>query len=141
MTNYKQTASKPRSNLSLMSWNIQSRDSTEGNKLEDPDFINTLKDSDIICFQETRKPPKLCNYKAFNSTRPGQSSGGVSILYKTGISGGVTHYKSNISIDFVTIKLNKNFFHTKNDIYIVCFYIPPSNSSYRKRQEKIPGNF
>ena len=121
-----------------MSWNIQSRDTTEGNKLEDPDFINRLKDSDIICFQETRKPPKLCNYKAFSSTRPGQSSGGVSILYKTGISGGVTHYKSNISVDFVTIKLNKNFFHTKNDIYIVCFYIPPSNSSYRKRQEKNP---
>ena len=121
-----------------MSWNIQSRNSKEGNKLEDPDFINRLKDADIVCFQETRKPVKLCNYKAYNSTRPGQSNGGVAILYKTGISGGVSHYRSNLSQDFVTIKLNKNFFHTKKDLYIVCFYISPGNSKYRKRQQKSP---
>ena len=144
-TNIKASNSKhkllcSRSSLKILSWNIQSRNlKYEGNQFFIPEFQSLIAQNDIVCLQETKNPIKFENYRCFNNLRPGGSKagGGVAILINNEISKGITQYKTPHINDVITIKLHKNYFHTSKDTYIMCVYISPESSPYRKRQ---PGN-
>ena len=98
--------------LRLLSWNIQSRNSKhEGNKTRIRDFNNIFINHDIVCFQESRKPIKLENFKTFNSNRPGgpKSGGGVAIMVRNEIIKGVSQYKTGHIPDVLAIKLKDRY--------------------------------
>ena len=135
---YQKITHKKYTDISIISWNIQSRNSTEGNKFLDNNFLSNIANFDIVCLQETKAPINLNNYRAFNSNRTDSVSGGVSILYKTEFSKGISQFHTKITPDVVIAKLSKNYFNTKFDVYVVSFYISPSNSSYLKRKSHDP---
>ena len=129
--NYNKT--KHRNQLSLLSWNIRDHIDDHVNKFEISDFLKHIQNSDIICLQETKGPIKLENYLVYNSNRKQSRSGGVAIVVDNSIRKGVTRVKINETPDAVAIKLNKNYFRLDFDIYLICFYISPANSSYTKK--------
>ena len=125
-----------RNKLEILSWNIQSRNSrVEGNKCLQPDFLKLITSADLICLQETKKPIKIQNYRCYNSNRPGgpKLGGGVAILVDNKIRQGATRVSTPTTHDAIAVKLSKHFFNTKKDTYIICVYISPSTSPYRKR--------
>lgn len=121
--------------LKIMSWNIQSSSSIIGNKFDDALFIDNFKNHDIVCLQETRQSVQMNNYRAICSLRPGARSGGVAILYKNGLIGGVDQIKNKNkgNNDIVICKLKKSFFKLNQDIYIINAYIKPVSSSGRDK--------
>ena len=106
-------------NISVISWNIQSRNGKEGNKFVNEDFLNIINKTDIICLQETRKEVKFRDYRCFNLTRKGTKGGGVAIAVSRSISAGISKVTSLSSVDTIAIKLSKHFFKTNKDIIII----------------------
>ena len=119
--------------LSFMSWNIQSRDGLNGNKLHDPEFIKLLISSDIFCLQECRKPIKIEKYICLNKRRPNNSGGGVAICYSRRISPGIKEYKTEPKSEHLAVVLDKTFFSLKKDTLLISCYIPPQSSKYLRR--------
>ena len=131
------TTSKTRNSIKIMSWNIQSRNTSyEGSKFLDPEFCAKFNPCDIVCFQETKGLIKTENYRVYNSNREGgtRAGGGVAIAVSHAINRGVTPIRTKLTPDAIAIKLSRHFFHLPRDLYIVTIYISPSNSLYRKRQ-------
>lgn len=124
-------------NLSVSSWNIRSRDGLLGSKTDDKEFLSLLKKCDIFCLQETRKTVKIPNYLCYNKLRDNGTGGGVSIGIKRNLASGVSRLPTSDN-DILAIKLKKEFFKTEEDIVIVTCYVPPSNSSYLKKQQNDP---
>jgi len=101
------------------------------------DEVQTLVSKfDIIGLQETwlTKTDSITinGYDIFRSDRKTNKkrhsgSGGVVILFKNKFTRGVTKIKS-MNSDLLWMKLDKNFFHLQNDIYLCNCYIPPQNS-------------
>ena len=118
-----------------MSWNIRSRDSATGNKANDKYFNDILNKCDIFCLQETRKDIKIPNYVCYNRLRNNSSGGGVCIGVKRSLAQGISKIDTLNKNDVLAIRLNKNFFKIKHDIILFNSYIPPSNSSYLKKQD------
>ena len=138
-TKCKTTVSNRRS-VSIVSWNIQSRNSSHtGNKFNDPAFRKIFENHDIVCLQETKNDIKIENYCCYNNTRSGgpKAGGGVSILLKNTIKRGVKLISKTLP-DIIVVQLNKNFFHTQNHIYLITAYVSPINSKYRARLESNP---
>ena len=78
--------SKRLHDLKIMSWNINDiKLKNEGSKSCNPDFIKVIEGTDIICFQETKEPIKILNYRCYNSNRRDSRSGGVCIAIKNQI--------------------------------------------------------
>ena len=48
-----------RRGINILSWNIQSSTGADGNKFDDSNFLNVIKNHDIVCLQEIRKRVKL----------------------------------------------------------------------------------
>ena len=124
--------------LSILSWNIQSRDSSEGNKLLNENFVKKVNRSDIFCLQETRKVIKIPHYICFNKLRSNGRGGGVSIGFSRKLSGGIRRYNTGKREDILAVVLDKSFFKLSNDILLITCYIPPSNSSYVKKVDYDP---
>ena len=118
-----------------MSWNIRSRDTITGNKTNDKDFIDILNKCDIFCLQETRKEIKIPNYICYNMLRNNGRGGGVCIGIKRSLSQGISKIGTLTKNDLLAIKLNKSFFKLNQDIILITCYIPPSNSTYLKKQD------
>ena len=85
-----------KNNLKVLSWNIRSRNTLEGNKLNIAEFRSILERHDIICLQETKAIINLENYKCYNSNRKlsnsdkiNPKSGGVAILVRKELSKGI----------------------------------------------------
>ena len=116
-----------------MSWNIQDSTGDGYNKFENKHFLSILKKCKIICPQETKKEVNIEGYKSFNSNPTNSRSGGVCILVENCLFAGVEYSPCVESEDIVAIKLKKNFFRFEFDLYLVCFYITPSTSSYAKK--------
>lgn len=118
-------------NIKLLSWNIQSSQSTLGNKFEDPQFTEIFKDTDFVCLQETRQTVKCPGYRSLCNVREGERSGGVCILYSNQLIGGIEQVKnrSGICKDIVICKLKRSFFKLDEDLFIVNAYASPANSS------------
>ena len=125
-------------NVTILSWNIQSRDGPADNKLNDKEFSNHLTSVDIFCLQECRKPIKVPKYVCLNKLRNNSTGGGVTIGYSRKLQGGVKKFDTGNKIDLLAVTLNKDFFKRKRDILLITCYIPPSNSSYLKKVKKDP---
>ena len=123
-----------KSSLSILSWNIQSRDGVNGNKLDDKEFVKQISNYDIFCLQECRKNIKLPNFICYNRQRPHTSGGGVCIGFSRRLTGGIKQYDTGEKVDLLAVVLDQHFFNLKKDILLITCYIPPSNSSYTKNR-------
>ena len=121
--------------LKFMSWNIQSKNSTTlGNKFAIERFEKIVRNHDIICLQETRSNVELKDYVVFNSIRKNsqRSGGGVSVLVRKEFSRNVTpFYCKNLS-DVMAIKISHKMIDRPWDLILVCCYLAPIASKYRK---------
>ena len=81
-----QMTSNPRRNqppqsrkLNILQWNIQSLNSSSGNKTDDSQFGELFRLAGIFCLQETKGNVTLPGYRCFNKLRPNSKSGGICI--------------------------------------------------------------
>ena len=127
--------------LSIVSWNVQGIRSLEMNKMNDPLFLKEIEKHHIIGLCETHSDANthinVDGFSAFqiNRDKSGKKShGGIAILVRKEISSGVKFLKARTN-DMAWVCLKKDFFHTKNDIYMAMIYISPANSTYTKQLE------
>ena len=125
-----------RNYLKVGCWNVHNIKSCVLNKAEDKQFINEVQLYDIFCMQET-KNDQICfidkSYWQLNISRPKESqypnSGGMMLLINKDIKDGITVLPRNSS-ELFWLKLSKNYFGFKNDLFLCFVYIAPANSSY-----------
>ncbi len=67
------------------------------------------------------------------SNRAGRNSGGITVLVKSELRKGVKFFDKESSEEFVWWKLEKEFFHLKQDLFVCSVYIPLHNSPREKR--------
>ena len=119
--------------LRLTCWNVNGlfRRSHNYCKLEDKEFIDSITGYDIIGLVETHVGPEdtvsLANYHTYQFNRPKVSkaqkySGGIAILVKNDIKNAVSLVSSGLFS--IWLKLDKNFFHFDNDIFVCVTYLP-----------------
>ena len=127
-------------------WNVQGLFSKDVDKTKEDMFIRELENFDVIGLVETHvvegqsRISSINGYetKYFNRAKhrkATQGSGGIAILLKPELKKGLKFFPSKNN-DYVWAKLDKNFFHTQNDIYLCVAYVPPSNSTYTMRLEE-----
>ena len=135
----------PQSFINIGVWNIhglfQSINKLKLCKLEDEEIQKRVQDFDIFCFQETQcgtndiKQSWMPDYRIFpferNISANNRYFGGSLILIKKKIKEGVKIIENSNS-DKIWIKILKNFFNLKKDIYFCFSYAPPLNSPYTK---------
>ena len=109
-------------------------------KVQFNDFVQLVNQKDIFCLQETwlTETSAMCipGYSIFrserkNNRRKNSGSGGVAVLFKTSISKGLQKICSSNN-DFLWVKLNRNYFGLKQDLYLCNCYIPPYGSSFHE---------
>ena len=124
-----------RTSLSIASWNIQCISNDEGLKTHNDEFLNIVRDKDIICLQETKDAVELPNYRSYSNLRKKvkRASGGVVTLINNQLKNAVEIVKdsSSLSPDILVIKLKHSYINTVNDIFIINTYIRPYNSKLR----------
>ena len=120
--------------IQVLSWNVHGlgRD-----KLEDTEFIEQFRGSEIIFLYETWANSssflditgyKCLNfYRKFQNRRAKRSSGGVAVFIKNEIANGVTVVKT-VHDSIIWLKLDKVFFNLKEDIYLAGAYVWVENS-------------
>ena len=118
-----------KNNLRILSWNIQSSSSTEGNKFNDHTFSKIIAGHDFVCLQEIRREVHLAGYRSICNTRKDKKSGGVAILIRNELTEGIEIIKNISSSEYLICRLDKKFFKLSKDIYIVNTYIKPQNTS------------
>ena len=110
----------------------------EGNKLEDPLFLNEIQKFDIMFLVETHigydlDMPNLGPFHCYTVCRPKSRNnryyGGLAILCNVHIKPHVKILPNNNS-EFQWVKLEREFFGLRRDVYICVVYIPPASSSY-----------
>ena len=123
-----------------MSWNIQSKNcSIRGNKFDIEDFTKIINNCHVVCLQEIRKEIEHKNFLAFNNTRSTKrAGGGVCILIHKSLTPHTTRIKCNESSDIVTIRISKEYMASNRDLIIVCCYISPSTTPYRRNSNTDP---
>ena len=133
---------EPFSLLSLLCshWNIEGHKSAiVGNKLEDPEFLNIISKSDIVALTELHADEEvgipgyncLKFKKREKNWRGYKVGGGIGVYAKNEIAH-LVQAIPNKNEDSIWIRLPKNFFGEKEDIYIGTYYISPSNCKNRK---------
>lgn len=121
--------------LKISAWNIRGL----GEKVRDKQFIENI-DSDINILLETWKGETqqftVNDYLTINKCRKRNArakrfSGGIIIAYKKHIHKGL-HYieKGTNSPNRLWLKLDKNYFGFKNNVYVGCIYLPPISSNH-----------
>ena len=142
----KNTRSSQRPSIKISAWNINGLISKECNKLNDENFIKMISDKDIIILTETKcqkdQTIHLPGYYCFQVNRTPlktakTESGGIAFLCKQEYRQGIRILPEN-SEDFLWIRLRKEFFNIKDDLYICAIYDPPPQSSYSLRQQQDP---
>ena len=109
-------------------------------KLNLKDVQEIVQNKDIVCFSETKintsqiQNMKIKGYNAKIITRKRKpnathDSGGITIYVKDKIKLGIT-YIPNTSSEYGWVKLNKESFNLKDDVYICFLYISPEHSTY-----------
>ena len=120
--------------LSIGSWNICGAK----NKLNDPDFLELLKEHDIIILGETFADGDTVHvdgYKCKNLFRNAKhkkarrNSGGISVLTKNNIAAFIKPVLTTAE-HFIWIRISKELTGYTSDTFCCCAYIPPVNSPY-----------
>ena len=124
------------SDIKFLVWNINGLSDF---KLCDDVAGNLMRNFDIILLCETWAGIEdefvLDGYRYFNYPRrfrhknAKRNSGGLGIFIRESIAGGVSGVKSNQDL-MAWLKLDKDFFKLRNDIYLANIYIPPEGSVY-----------
>lgn len=107
-------------------------------KKNNSDFVKFITQYDIICLYETwtnksseidingySKP--FHSYRRYQHRRAKRASGGIIIYVKNELRDGVKLVKNDLDT-LIWFKLEKSFFKTVNDRYVLAAYIPPENS-------------
>ena len=118
-----------KSDIKILSWNIQSPSSFEGNKFENQNFQKIIYDHDFACLQEIRRDVHLTGYRSICNTHSSKSHGGVCILIRSNLSDGIEVIKNLENWDYLVCKLDREFFNLSKTIFILNSYIKPQNSS------------
>lgn len=105
-------------------------------KLLNVDFIDVIKQYDIICFLETKLDkfdvldlPQGYEYITKNRENVKRKSGGIIVIYKTELSKCIKFIKSESEYVF-WFELLVDFTGLSDNILFGCIYIPPENSKY-----------
>lgn len=113
------------------------------NKATDRLFINNIKEHDIVLLLETHigyntyididgfQYYPVCRGKSGNN----RYFGGLGILIKRNMRKRYI-YIHNTNTEYQCLKLRKDFFNFKKDIYLCLAYIAPQISGISKRQDK-----
>ena len=115
--------------IKVLSWNIQSPSSVEGNKFENKSFQEIINSHDFACLQEIRREVHLTGYRSICNTRKDGRSGGVGILIKNELVEGTEVVKNEQNSDYLICRLDKDFFNLTSDLFIINVYVKPYNSS------------
>jgi hypothetical protein len=123
--------------LKFCSWNIEGR----SGKLDDEDFLSTINSFDCITLVETWLNNSTVNIQGFYSfsksrqkpNRAWRNLGGITVLVKSELRKGISFFDKESSEQFIWWKLDKDFFHMKQDLFICSIYIPPQNSPRERR--------
>lgn len=123
---------KTSSFISICSWNVGGLISKSYNKLGDPDFLQQLTSYDIVFLSETHTGLEtriiLDDYQHIPICRPVSGNnryyGGLAVLIRKSILCGIKVLK-NTSTEYQWIKLMRNCFNLKKDVYICFSYISP----------------
>ena len=115
--------------IKVLSWNIQSPSSKEGNKFDIDSFQELIKNHDFACLQEIRRDVHLTGFRSICSLRKDKKSGGVGLLIRNELIDGTELVKNESNSDYIICRLDKNFFKFDKDLYIVNVYVKPQNST------------
>jgi exonuclease III len=114
----------------------------KGNKLHDQNFIDQIKEFDIVLLSETHVGYEttvdvenffyypFCRQKSKNN----RYFGGLGILIKKDIRKGIKFLEDGNS-EYQWLKLDKSFFQLKKDIYLCTLYLVPQSSPYLTKME------
>lgn len=123
------------SSLKIVSYNIQG---SVDKKLDLNDDCSLISLYDIVFLQETwlveSSKLHIDGYEIYRSERSKYKRGGVSVIFREHMKKGITKIKS-ANCDFLWIKLDKDFFGLKSNLYICNCYIPPENSDLHKQND------
>ncbi|CAC5370981.1 unnamed protein product [Mytilus coruscus] len=124
-----------RRSLTISAWNVRGL----GDKIQDELFIDKIQ-SDINILLETWKGEckdyKILSYNTISKIRKKKKknarrhSGGIIVYYKKEIAKGITNINGTKSQNRLWLKLEKEFFGFKEDLYLCAIYVPPINSNY-----------
>ena len=118
-------------NLNFLSFNVEGLESM----LLDPTFTSLINSHDICVLVETMKKDdsklNLANFWDVSQVRPkekkiGRYSGGITLLVKSHLRKGVKIAHNTEGLFW--LRLCKNFFKLRNDLYVCATYIPPQSS-------------
>ena len=127
------------SEISINCWNIHGiwkrLNSFRYNKLNDPYILQTLRKHKIFGLIETHHLSSedaflhIDGFKCFNICRPKRkkASGGLAVYVANSIRAGVTKMPLS-GTESIFLKLKKEFFGLRSDIYICFAYCVPYNS-------------
>ncbi|MES9880358.1 MAG: reverse transcriptase family protein [Sedimenticola sp.] len=120
----------------MLSWNVNGL----SRKLVDPDFLEFVNNYDILFLSETWLAPNNCtnlNIQGYESdhifgnknpnTKKGRYSGGISIYYKASMKTHVNILQKQ-QCGIMWVKLSRDLFVRKHDVYMCHVYVPPSGS-------------
>ena len=129
--------------LNITCWNVNGlfKRSLEYSKLNDHAFLQRICNFDIIALLETHSyhddNTELLGFQAISYSRPKASqarkpSGGITVFYKSHLKG-IKIVK--VAEHAIWIKLQKQNFHLKNDIFLGFSYLPPEISTFSQKHE------
>ncbi len=135
----------PQGKIRILTWNVEGytiKNSDEGvrNKLNISYVNKMLKDSDIVCLNETwtntdtekdihlSEFEPFCNSRKYKNKKANRDSGGVAMLIRKTLLKFVTRLP-NFYEDAIWVKLDKTLFGSEKDIYLCNLYLPPEKSS------------
>ena len=127
----------PLSDLKCSFWNIEGHNSKIiGNKLEDPEFLNVVRESDIIGLAEIHAGTfvSIPGFKSLKQKirekkfKGPKIAGGIGVFVRQELSH-IVQVVPNNNNDSIWVKVNKKFLHGEHDLYIGTYYGSPTNST------------
>jgi hypothetical protein len=118
--------------LNICTWNVGGMITEGTNKCMENKFIEQIKNFDIVLLTETHigysTNITVNNFSYYpvcrNKSNNNRYFGGLGILIKKNIRKGISVLQ-NTNTEFQWLKLKKEFFQFKTDIYLCLVYIPP----------------
>jgi exonuclease III len=126
------------SRLSFSAWNINGlKHNIIGNKLTNGDFIQNIKDHDLIFLTETwsKETNSIPGFNAIStitatprSNRSCRLSGGISVLFKKELETFLSIEKQ--TKNFLWCRIDRTILNQTKDLFVCGVYIPPEMSPY-----------